>query len=343
MSRFIKVISIGLLLGLALALAANALIGLEVTWRGSKLPALGGQIAALALIALAVGLWYDGASAQRRQPEPAVTPPPPPPSDTLESIKIDGRYVPSDYFLFASDTVSPQTIRTAKRDHGRLLVGFDSGIIPQTGPISDPSFLSARAVGAELEIYVEGPGGPTGDTGWLKDEKERVKIAAESVGIDTRRKDWLEKAWDTGGWKKYTFVQLENYRRQGFSAAEIDNLYRVAPTTDQLIAFYKDYAQLSAADRVPQLIMKNLGTDDLTRVVHAIQTNELPRTMFSEFHINEKGTGQSTAKLDQISRKVGIRTVVSIDTRKYAARGTYGLQDSFNVAMGQRPQAATPT
>ena len=81
--------------------------------------------------------------------------------------------------------------------------------------------------------------------------------------------------------------------------------------------------------------MKNLSPDDLTRVVKGIQTNELPRTMFSEFHINESSTGESTMKLDRISSAVGIRTVVSTDTRNYRAKGNFDKTGQFDVAMGQ--------
>jgi hypothetical protein len=247
---------------------------------------------------------------------------------------VDGRPVPADYFLFASATLSADTIRKAKAKHGRVLVGFDSGAIPQTGEIYEPSFKVARDLGAELEIYVEGPGGATGNTGWLPDERARVEVAAKEVGIDIAINSWREKFWDTGGWKAYTFLQLERYRKQGFDAAEIDNLDRVVKGTDALMAFYKEYATRQATGAIPQLVMKNVQLEDVHRIVRAVQANELPRAMFSEFHIFECGKTDEWAPVDKVTKTIGIRTVPSRNTYKYDAKGTFGLQKEFDTAYG---------
>jgi hypothetical protein len=258
----------------------------------------------------------------------------PEPGSHFESVVVDGKPVAADFFLFASNTLTEKAIKAAKEKYNRVLVGFDAGAIPQTGPIYLPAFKLARDLGAELEIYVEGPGGETGTTGWAADEMARVKCAAERVGIDTRAKDWLVKGWDKGGWKAYTFLQLEAYAKQGFHGAEIDNLARVITDADALIAFYKEYAARHKAGTFPQLVMKNISEEGMTRVVKALETGELPRAMFSEFHIYECGQTEEWAPVDKISRAQGIRTVASRNTNRYDAKGTFGLQDQFDKAYG---------
>ena len=344
MQRPVSAVAIILLLAIAVAQAGRAIYGIDVTVAGTPVPmAVSWAVAAVAAL-LAGGLlweWSWGrppAAIAGKDATAAVSKPDSALQDAdYESVKIDGRFVPAAYFMFAVKTLPPAAIKEAKMKHGRILVGFDSGVdLPQSGEIKNPSFKAAREVGAELEVYVEGPGGATGTTGWSDDELARVKLAAELVGIDTRPKDWQARSWDTGGWKKYTFRQLENYKRQGFNAGEIDNLERVIKTADARVAFYKEYAALYGADRLPQLIMKNVDEEELRRVVKAIQTNELPRTMFSEFHIFETEKGQTGWHLlDKISNEVGIRTVISTNTYKYATEGKYGLNREFNVAMGQ--------
>ena len=340
MTRPFTAATIALLLAIAVAQAGRAILGIDVSIAGAPvLPVVSWVIAALAA-ALAGGLIWEWSWAQ---PVPVDTDGPPAtklsstgPDAEYESVKIDGRFVPAAYFMFASSPPLTSTaIRQAKQRHGRILVGFDAGAIPDAGEITNSSYKAAVEAGAELEIYVEGPGGPTG-AAWLPDEKERVKAAAALVGVDTKAKDWLERGWNGGGWKAYTFRQLENYKRRGFNAAEIDNLYRVIETSEGLIAFYKEYGKLCSADRLPQLIMKNIDEPTLRSVVKAIQSNELPRTMFSEFHIFEISSGDPWHMLDKISSEVGIRTVVSTNTRKYAAAGTYGLNREFDVATGQQ-------
>ena len=257
-----------------------------------------------------------------------------------ESVKISGHLVPAAYFLFASKVLPVEAINRAKQKYGRVLVGFDAGFIPVAGEISVQSFKVARDLGAELEIYVEGPGGETGTTGWDPGEAARVKVAAQSVGIDTAVPGWRAQAWDAGGWIKYTFTQLENYARQGFNAAEIDNIGRVIQGQDKLVAFYRQYANRHEAGTFPQLVMKNLSAPDLNRVIKAVQNGELPRAMFSEFHLSENGTGNDWHKLDQITKQIGIRTVPSYNTYDYAAKGEFGLQTEFDTSYAQTEKGA---
>lgn len=328
----------------AAALAAyQALLGVELKLAGRAVAdAAYWGFAAMALV-LALGLMLERA----REPSPLT----PEANRTTsgspnpEAVMVDGKLTPAAYFLFASNLLSPDAIRRAKEKYGRVLIGFDAGNIPDTGPIDVQSFRVARELGAELEIYVEGPGGPTGNTGWLKDEAARVKRASEGLGIDTSKKGWRDKEWDTWGWKKYTFAQLARYKAQGFNAGEIDNISRVLEGSDKLVGLYKDYAAEYAKGHMPQLVMKNISAEDMSAVVKAIESKVLPRAMFSEFHIYELDPGDSSwRKVDAISKRVAIRTVPSTNTYQYDAKGEFGLESEFDAAMASstKPMPAGP-
>lgn len=244
-----------------------------------------------------------------------------------------GMRLPAKYFLFSSEGVTPQAVRSAAEKYGRIMVGFDSGNIP------DRALAAARDADAELSIYVEGPGGVTG-TAWAPDEKARIKHAAASVGIHTDDRNWM-KNWDDWGWKTYAFRQLENYKRNGYSACEIDNIDRVTDRDPAAtIAFYKEFADKQSDGKLPRLIPKNLSVEQVTRLIQAIKAHDLPRSMFSEFHISEKGTGDDRAKLDMLTSTIGIRTVPSNDTYHYDAKGTFDLEQQYAALM--TPPAPSP-
>ncbi len=341
--------------GLGIALA-GAPMSLGASW----------ALAVLGLI-LALGMWWDllrarapVRAAAHELPGKPVAParpvaarvesmparpaaPPAKRAGGLESVMVDGRPTPAAYFMFASKTLSVDAIRKAKAKYGRVLVGFDAGGIPMSGEIEGDSFAVARDLGAELEIYVEGPGGKTGDS-WDPGEVARVKAAAKSVGIDVREKGWRPKHWDIHGWKSYTFTQFAYYRGIGFNAGEIDNLDRVIKSPEALVAFYREYAERQLAGELPQLVMKNISVEDMTAVVEAIKASVLPRRMFSDFHIFECGDTDDWKPVDDISSPLGIRTVPSRDTQNYDATGAFGLNAQFDAAMGlDTPQPAAAT
>ncbi len=257
-----------------------------------------------------------------------------------ESVLIDGRAVPANFFMFSSEVLPAADVKAAIAQNKRVMVGFDAGGIPRTGPINVKSFQTARDLKAELEIYVEGPGGPTGKK-WSDDELERVQAAAATVGIDTNKPRWRQLHWDTGGWRTFTFQQLADYKKQGFNAAEIDNIGRVITDEEELLAFFKDYAAQHQADAVPQLVMKNLSEHEMARVADAVEARVLPRKMFSDFHICEAGTGYDAKKIDAISRRMGIRTLLSKDTNAYDANGEFRYFAEFDAAFGQPASAVS--
>lgn len=236
------------------------------------------------------------------------------------------RRVPSSYFMFASSGkgVAPADIRRAASIYGApIMVMFDSGALEEQAA----SVAAAREVGAQLAVYVEGPGGATGRA-WTPDERERIRVAAASVGF-TGTPHAIMTGWDGGGWKTYTFRQLAHYRKLGYVAAEIDNLERVlGGKSAALLAFYTEYARGVAAGQLPTLIMKNINESRMQAVVAAVLEGKLPRAMLSEYHIAEEDSG-NRARMAELSAKIAVRTLHSDDTYNYAACGEYGLERAF--------------
>ena len=358
MKQPLALLTVWLLVIMAALHIWRAAFGLDASLAGIPIPLGASWVAALFALALAVGLWFErrrirdvvvrpaastvaaAASVARAAPTPTAQASAPSRARNVagaghyESVMVDGRPVPAAYFMFASKVLSPAAIRKAKEKYGRVLVGFDAGYIPMSGEINGESFKVARDLGAELEIYVEGPGGATGNNGWDPGEAARVKEGAQQVGIDTSERGWRERHWDTTGWRRFTFQQLEYYRSVGFNAAEIDNVDRVVKGPAKLIELYKEYGALQTAGRLPQLVMKNVSAEDSQAVVEAVRSGDLPRSMFSEFHIFECGSSDDWVEVDQITKTIGIRTVPSRDTYNYDAKGQFGLDDEFNTAYG---------
>lgn len=245
----------------------------------------------------------------------------------------------TQYFMFRADPpLSVKEVAAAFKRYPKLMVGFNDG------NINDEALELARSRGAELFIYVEGPGGKTGDD-WNEGELARIKAAAQCLGVDTSRDQWLDE-WNAGPWKGYTFLQLQGYAAQGYKAAEIDNLENASGIGDDpegLIAFYKDYQALEARGQVPKLGMKNVDVARMKRVVRAVQSGELSRSMFSNFHIAE----ESVARRDEVARlsaSIGIRTLRSDNTFDYKAFGAFGLDKELAKIVGNDtvPAAGAP-
>jgi len=353
MSRFSAFTAAAVLVFIAVLCALQLAMGSAPPIAGEALPMWPSLLALVIALALAALLLYEvrrfpkavnreapsgaGPAATVHEPVPTVHAPTPAAQRlapatrglAVESVRPAAvPRIPARYFLFSSAGVSIPAIRSAHARYGNIMVGFDSGDIPAA------SLKVARELGAQLEIYVEGPGGPTGSS-WSADERERVRKAAQSVGIDTSRADWMKKEWDRHGWKEYAFRQLEGYLQQGYKSAEIDNLDRViGDSPGALITFYKEYAGRVAAQKAPQLIMKNISETQLAQVVEAVKSGRLPRSMFSEFHISEKDSG-NREKQGELTASIGIRTLASNNTYEYDAKGEFGLEQQFAEAYAR--------
>ena len=343
------IFAIIVLLAFAALQAIRLWLGIDIDANGLPIPMWASAVALIVALLLVAMLWIElartkdrarDAAARRGSREDRTRA-----GRTRSAVQrakpmpvwvANGQRLPADYFLFASRGVTAKQIRDAAEKYDRVLVGFDAGNIP------DASMRAARDVGAELEIYVEGPGGPTGNS-WSPDERARVRKAAASVGVNTKGDRWMQE-WDAWAWKAYTYKQLEGYLEQGYTAGEIDNLGRVlGEGSDKLVEFFADYGEKCVAGRLPRLIMKNITEDQLEAVVAAVNDGTLPRAMFSEFHISERGSGDRK-KQDELSSQIGIRTVASNDTYNYDAHGAFGLNTQFAALLpAPAPEAAPAT
>ncbi len=265
------------------------------------------------------GLTADGVVGRRtwealRDTSPVINRPPPSTGGT-----------PPRYFAFSSSGLSTAKVNEIINRYGNnVLIGFDAGNIP------DGALGLAKSKGAKLHIYVEGPGGVTGSSGWAADELARVKAAARSVGIDTSQSQssWMRE-WNSSGYKAFTRKQLADFKRQGFDSAEIDNLYNDSSIgeggsrVNGMINFYKTYASWWRNGEVPRLMIKNNDEEQLRAVASAISSGALPRAMFSDFAIAEQGVGSNRATQAQIAKTFGVQMINSNDTYNYDAYGEY--------------------
>lgn len=353
MGQPFTILSILVFVAVAVLHVLRLAFGWPMTIVGAGVPEWVSAVIIVTALILALGLWLEMRRARRilaaerqRERHAGTTrgatreAPAQPRPDVVWHDPTTGMRLPANYFMFASAGVSAKKIREAADKYGRIMVGFDSGNAPQA------SLNAARDVGAELEVYVEGPGGPTGNA-WLPDEAARIKVAAASVGVDTSKsqQSWM-KEWNDWGWKEYTFKQLENYLHKGYSAGEIDNLYRALDDEpDAYVSFYGEYAQRQVAGRLPRLVLKNQSEAQLEALVDAVQKGDIPRSMFAEFHISEKGTGDRK-KQNELTSRIGIRTVPSNDTYNYDAYGEFGLETQYASLLTPKPTiqvAAAPS
>ncbi|MCA9793847.1 MAG: peptidoglycan-binding protein [Candidatus Eremiobacteraeota bacterium] len=224
---------------------------------------------------------------------------------------------PPDYFAYRDKPLGASAVKDLVSRHGRnVMIGVDP-----TYEGWQATDRAAKEAGARRHVYLEGPGGPTGDK-WDPEEKQRVVRAARGQGIDTSRPGWM-KEWNSTGWKNHTHDQLKDFKKQGFESAEIDNLYRgLGDSPRRLVDFYKEYAGWHSQGDVPSLLMKNVDKPQMQAVVEAVNRGDLPRSMFSDYAIWETSAGPLEGQ-ERLARQLGIRTLVSDDTYNYAARGQF--------------------
>ena len=172
------------------------------------------------------------------------------------SLSVDAAD-PPDYFEFASNVqVPPSRIRTLATKYKRnIMVGGDSGHRDFWA-----SMKAAKAAGVLRHVYLEGPGGPTGNSGIAPDELARMKKGARFAGINPESSGWMQK-WNKTGWKIWTRHQIK-VLYAGFDSYEIDNLPRgIGESGNALVSFLKEQQEWAQKNGVKATILlkENIG------------------------------------------------------------------------------------
>ncbi len=247
------------------------------------------------------------------QPKPEIKPP--------ASQSHATARAPIAYFDFASDSrITPARVRElAEKYKKNVMIGADSG-----NSDSKATMAAAKSAGVFRHIYLEGPGGVTGNRGIAPDELARMKAGARYAGIDTSNADWKKK-WNQFGWKVYTRHQIKDIYAD-YDSYEIDNLYNgIGESGPALLAFLKEQQAWAKANGIKATIMlKNVESGQWPLIVNAVRSGELSRDGLTDFCISEEDF-RSREKRQQAAAaaSVGIQQLDSASTYSYAARGEY--------------------
>lgn len=232
------------------------------------------------------------------------------------------------YFYFSSghDPLTVLTTSQAKATlakYTNVIAGIDAG-----GNTSSTEFLSRvqnlRAQGWRLHIYLEGPGGPTGNS-WSADECLRVQNAAKlyvsnSVPVGDHCQDdnanWM-KEWNQTGFFKQLQQQLIDLQPLGVESVEVDNLYRAGygdgakPISDFIVRFNNG----KSANNTIKLLLKNIGSPaELDAILGAS-----PRAAIADYMILEEDLKNQWCALQNTGKKYGIVAAFSWNTFDYHA------------------------
>lgn len=245
---------------------------------------------------------------------------------------------PARYLDFSSPSPASATkIQSLVNKYGKnILIGADPGDSFTSGSFAQ-TMKAAKAAGAKVHIYLEGPGGVTGSSGIAPDELARMKAGAQKASINTNSSNWKSE-WNQHGWKTHTrsqLVELQKLYGPGFSY-EIDNLYNAkVEGPSSVVKFFKEQEKWQKENNIKAtLMMKNLTPEELNAVAGAVNKGEISRSFFSDFHISESGTG-NRAQQEAAAAKMGIQSVPSNNTYQYDARGEFKADGYFKKSASQ--------
>jgi len=259
---------------------------------------------------------------------------------------------PVDSFTFRSKPQDPDKVRKQIRDNHAQGKTTMLGIDPNNEPEKQQKLARmARQEGAKTHLYLEGRGGPTGESGWGKEEWQRTRQAAANVHPPIKLTDQSDSSagmqeWNRRGWQEHSIGQARQAKADGHDSVEVDNINRLngGDNTKRTMDFYRQYASEYAKGDMPTLMMKNqtvselksvrtaldndertrsMSPDELARQPESVRNNRLPRAMFSDYHIFENDGGDLTAKHIELTKAMGIKLLQSKDTNNYGASGNY--------------------
>lgn len=230
------------------------------------------------------------------------------------------------YFYFSSghkalNVLTTPQAKSALAKYSDVIAGIDVG-----GDTSSPDFLSSvqkmRTQGWRLHVYLEGPGGPTGNS-WAPDECVRVQNAAKiyvakSIPVGDHcqddNADWM-KEWNQTGFFKQLQQQLSDLQPLGVVSVEVDNLYRAGygngatPLSDFIVRFNSG----KAANNPIKLLLKNIGSPSELDTILAAS----PRTAIADYMILEEDLKNQWCALRSTGKKYGIVAGFSWNTFDY--------------------------
>jgi hypothetical protein len=249
-----------------------------------------------------------------------TSPPPTAPATQAATTTAPAR-PPIAYFDFASDSrIKPARVKElAEKYKKNVMIGADSG-----NDDAKELMTAAKAAGVFRHIYLEGPGGVTGNKGIAPDELARMKAGAKFAGIDTSKADWIKK-WNQEGWKIYTRHQIKDLYGD-FDSYEIDNLYNgIGDTAKALVEFLKEQQAWAQENKIKATIMlKNIESSQWPLIIAAIKSGDLRRDGLTDFCISEEDfKPREKQKQTEAAASIGIQQLDSPSTYNYAARGEY--------------------
>ena len=232
------------------------------------------------------------------------------------------------YFYFSSGNDAPSVLGTAQAKaalakYTQVIAGIDA-----VGDTASSDFLSQaqklRAQGRQLHVYLEGPGGPTGNS-WSPDECLRVQNAAKiyvskrvPVGdhCQNDNADWM-KEWNQTGFFKQLQQQLSDLQPLNVESVEVDNLYRAgyAKGLKPLSEFITRFSNAKAANNPIKLLLKNIGSPAEIDALLAAS----PRAAIADYMILEEDLKSQWCSLQKTAQKYGITTAFSWSTFDYHA------------------------
>jgi hypothetical protein len=248
-------------------------------------------------------------------------------SPTTPPSTLTPQGAPREYFYFSSDhdagTVLSTPESAARLEGARVIAGVDPA-----GELSSTEFRGSveelRADGRGVHVYLEGPGGPTGDS-WASDECERIHRAAVSVGLTVPAGDdcgndgaaWM-KEWNESGFLRYLEAQLQQLARYDIYSVEVDNLARAGygagrkPLSEFIASFS---AVANRAGSGAKLLLKNVET-----------TEELSKTLahsdrkaIADYLIVEEYLDDQWCDIAKAARAHDIQVAFSWDTNHFHA------------------------
>lgn len=230
------------------------------------------------------------------------------------------------YFIFASESlkngIDEAFVRQKAEQYNKnVILGVD---------LHDDQFdllvNLAKSLELKLHFYLEGPGGTTGSSGWYKDEKERIDVAARNQGIQIKWKKsgsrwWPAKndkgylQWRDFGWKEHTKSEIEKLSLEGAYSVEIDNLYNdingdTVENTIHLVSTFESWNK--SLDRKVKIVLKNLNGPTLEALAGAVESGLIQRSTLADFHLAEFETGERIEQLES-SKKMAIQTIFTGD------------------------------